>query len=103
MDVPKKINTLLFELESLLNDPPLEIDLYSWINDVDHVMDKISENSPHAFSYLENLVLEAEKRAQEHVKNLDDEEEPHIIEESHNHYFEQVGFILSEINSLKSI
>lgn len=103
MDDPKKINSLLFELESLLNDPPLEIDLYSWIDDVDHVMDKISENSPHAFSYLEGLVLEAEKRAEQHVKNLDAEEEPHIIEESRNLYFEQVGFTLSEINALKSI
>ena len=99
--VKKKINLLLFELENLLNDPPIEIDLYSWIDDVDRVMDKINENSPHAFSYLESLVLEAEKRAEEHVRNLDEEEEPHIIEESRNLYFEQVGFTLSEINSLK--
>jgi len=97
----KQFNTLLFQLGELLNDPPVVIGLYGWMDDVDEVMEKIQKLSPEAYDRLEDLVSEAVQRANQHVSDIDAEADPKVLEHDSNLYFEEIAFVSSEINNLK--
>ena len=97
------LEVLLFQLMELLKSPPVVLDLPDWRENVEDVMNKIKDLSEVAYENLEDLVIEAVRRAEVHVQDLDENTQPQQTERSAQEYFTQVGFVSSEINSLKSI
>jgi len=97
------LEVLLFQLMELLKGPPVFLDLPEWRENVEDVMNKIKDLSEVAYENLEDLVVEAVRRVEVHVQDLDENTEPQQTERSAQEYFTQVGFVSSEINSLKSI
>lgn len=98
----EKLRMLLFELSELLNDPPIVINFHDWRETVEDLMDEIKELSPFVQSRLDDLVIEALKRANIHVEYLDNDAPPSQTKKSAHEYYAQVAFVVSEINSLKS-
>ena len=94
---------LLYQLGELIKDPPVVIDYYGWLNDVDRSMKAIKKVDREAYDRLIDLVSELQRRAGDMIKDLDDEEIPSTIARDHSHYFEEASFITSEINSLKNV
>jgi hypothetical protein len=98
-----RLNTLLFRLSEFLKSPPIVIDLYTWTDDVEGVMDEIQGVSSDAYERLDDLVVELLHRAEQHISDLDADEAPSVVEHDNNLYFEQVARINSEINFLKKL
>ena len=101
--IKAKLQLLLFQLEETLNDPPTVLDLIEWKENIEHIMNQISNIFDTVYDCLQDLVTEAVRRVEVHVQNLYEEAPPKEIEQSGHDYFQQVGFVISEINSLKSI
>ncbi len=95
----ESLEPLLWQLRDLAQMPPVTIDLYVWERDIDAVMKQIRALSKRAYEQLEDLVLELEKRGIEHVRDLDNNEPPEVMEESHRRYFEQLAFLTSELQA----
>lgn len=98
----EKLRILLFQLSELLNDPPVVINFHDWTETVEDLMDEIEEFSSFVRNRLDDLVVEALKRANIHVEDLDNDAPPNQIERSAHEYYTQVAFVTSEINNLKS-
>ncbi|MBI3211279.1 MAG: hypothetical protein HYZ47_01150 [Simkania negevensis] len=98
-----KLSLLLFQLGELFKDPPTVLDYYDWSDNIDYILGEINQLSSTAFNRLEDLVIEAQRRGKQHVDDIDADEAPSVIEHSSYLYFEQVSFITSEINSIKSL
>lgn len=98
----EKLAVLLFQLSEQLKSPPVIIDFYDWREDVEYTLKEIKELSPFAFERLDDLVSEAIRIAALHVSNMDRDASPKELEQSSMDYHEQVAFVLSEINSVKS-
>ena len=96
-----QLNLLLYQLSQLIDTPPLPIDHLVWLDDIDGKMKGIQHISQHVFEQLVDLIVELQKRGEEHVKDIDDDETPHVIEQSGRRYYEQACFVHSEINRLK--
>jgi len=99
----EKLQLLLFQLGEQLKDPPIMIDLYDWIDTVEIIMKDIQEVSPYVHDRLDNLVTEAARLANKHVMDLDKDAPPKDSEQSAMEYFEQIAFVASEINAVKSL
>ncbi|QVL58336.1 MAG: hypothetical protein KFB93_04435 [Simkaniaceae bacterium] len=99
----EKMQLLLFQLVELLKDPPIVINLQDWRDSVEDVIDEIEELSSFAYDRLQDLVAEAIRRAEVHVRDLDSDVPPQQTEKSYHEYFAQVAFVSSEINALKSL
>jgi len=99
----EKLQLLLFQLGETLKDPPVVIDIYSWRDSVEVIMEEIQKVSPYAYNMLEDLITETVRIANIHVSDLDRNAPPNEIEQSSMKYFEQVAFVNSEINNLKSM
>ena len=52
---------------------------------------------------LDDLVREASRLANKHVMDLDRDAPPKDSEQSAMEYFEQIAFVASEINAIKSL
>ena len=99
----EKLQILLYRLEETLKDPPIMLDIFIWKDAVEQTMKQIKEASELAYNRLEDLVDEAVRRAESHVVDLDNEQSFQEVERTSCEYFEQVAFVTSEINALKSI
>lgn len=99
----QKLQVLLFQLGEIIKDPPTILDLSVWEDNIELVMDEIKEVCELAYDRLDDLVIEVIRRGEIHVKNVDEEMPPNEVEQTEHEYFQQVGFVTSEINSLKSI
>jgi len=97
------LQLLLYQIMELLKAPPVVLDLPDWRENVEHVMNEIRKHSELAYDNLQDLVVEAVRRAEVHVQDFDEGAQPQQTERSSQEYFTQVGFISSEIHSLKSI
>lgn len=98
----EKLRVLLFQLSELLNDPPIVINWLDWTETIEDLMDEIEELSSFARNRLDDLIVEALRRARVHVEDLDSEAPPTQTERSAHEYYAQVAFVSSEINDLKS-
>ena len=99
----QKLQLLIFQLSEIINDPPTILDLADWEDNIEHVMNEIKDVSEMAYDRLDDLVIEVVRRGEIHVKDVDDEVSPKQSEQTAHEYFQQVAFVTSEINSLKSI
>ncbi|NGX51497.1 MAG: hypothetical protein K1060chlam2_01363 [Chlamydiae bacterium] len=97
-----KLQLLLYQLGELLNEPPTTLDLPDWRDNVTYIMEEIRDISELAFNHLEDLVAEVVRLGEVHVADLDEDAPPKQTERTGYDYFKQVGFVSSEINSLKS-
>lgn len=98
----EKLRMLLYQLSELLNDPPIVINIRDWTETIEDLMDEIEELSPFVRNRLDDLVVEALKRAHIHVEDLDSDAPSNQTERSAHEYYAQVAFVSSEINNLKS-
>lgn len=98
-----KLQLLLYQLGETLKDPPIMLDVIYWKDTVEETMKQIKMSSELAYNRLEDLVDEAVRRAEAHVIDLDNEDTGQELGRTSHEYFEQVAFVTSEINSLKSI
>jgi len=98
-----KLGLLLFELGELFKNPPITIDYFDWTDRVDHVMDEIGRVSVQVFERIEALVSLVVLKAKEHVDDIDGDAMGNEIEQSSIRYYEQVGFLTSEINTIKGL
>ncbi|MBF5058906.1 hypothetical protein [Candidatus Neptunochlamydia vexilliferae] len=98
-----KLQVLFFQLGELLKDPPDIMNLSDWRDNVEYALTEIHEISDSAYERLHMLAHEAINRAIIHVNHIDKDMPPDQLERSSAEYFEQVGFITSEINALKSM
>ncbi|MCB1107671.1 MAG: hypothetical protein KDK76_06220 [Chlamydiia bacterium] len=99
----EKLHILLYQLSEQLKNPPIVIDLHDWRESVEIIMKEIEEFSPYVFERLEDLVVEAIRLANIHVLDLDKEAPPKEVEHSAIEYQEQIAFVSSEINAIKSL
>ncbi|MCB1110784.1 MAG: hypothetical protein KDK64_07350 [Chlamydiia bacterium] len=99
----EKLQLLLFQLGEQLKDPPIVIDMYDWRETVEIIMTEIQEVAPIIYEQLEDLVVGAMRLAERHVSDLDRDASPKEIEQSSMEYFEQVAFVTSEVNRIKSL
>lgn len=95
---------LLSQIAEMLKEPPIIIDFYDWREDLEQMMREIHSLSPHIHDRLDDLVSEAIRLGALHVNDIDKEEiSPNEVEQSSINYYEQIAFINSEINSIKSL
>lgn len=99
----ERLQVLLFQLSEQLKDPPLMIDLYDWRDTMEILMKEIKEISTFAYDRLDDLVNEAMRLAEKHVQDLDRDAPPKESEQSAMNYQEQIAFVTSEINTIKSL
>ena len=99
----EKLQLLLFQLGEQLKDPPIMIDLYNWRDNVEIIMKDIQEVSPYVHDRLDDLINEAMRLANKHVMDLDRDISRRDSEQSAREYFEQIAFVASEINAIKSL
>jgi len=98
----EKLQLLLYQLSEILNEPPTTLDLPDWKDNVAYVMDQIKGVSELGYNHLEGLVIEVVRRGEVHVADLDEDASAAQTERTAYEYFEQVAFVASEINTLKS-
>jgi len=98
-----KLQVLFFQLNEILKDPPTILDFPEWKDNISYVMDQIKELSELVYNRLDDLVTELIRRGENHVSDLDVDAAPQQTERSAYKYFEQLAYIESEINSLKSL
>ena len=94
---------LFLRLLELVKDPPVVLGIYTWKRDVDEVSRDIKTLSLPVFNLIEDLIVEAVRRAEIHIRDLEDEAPPRDILTDNNLYFEHASFLISEINRLKAI
>ena len=99
----EKLQVLLYQLSEQLKDPPIMVNLNDWRDTVEFLMRDIQELSTYIHDRLEDLVDEAVRLAIQHVMDLDQDAPPKESEQSSMNYFEQVAFVSSEMNAIKSL
>ncbi len=99
----EKLQLLLFQLGEQLKEPPIMIDLYNWRDTVEIIMKDIQEVSPYVHDRLDALISEAMRLVHKHVMDLDRDISRKDSEQSAMDYFEQIAFVASEINAIKSL
>lgn len=96
-----KLHSLFYQLSELIKSLPTILDFYDWVGRVDYIMQEIRDLSDRAYERLNDLVLELERIAEKHVEDLDEDVSPRVAASSAEKYFQQVSYVISEINQLK--
>ncbi len=94
---------LLYKLGEIIKDPPVVIDYYAWLDDVDSILKQLKKVDREAYDRVIDLASELQRRAGDMIRDLDDEETPAILSKDQALYFEEASFITSEINALKNV
>ncbi|PCI76138.1 hypothetical protein COB21_04745 [Candidatus Aerophobetes bacterium] len=99
----KEMQELLFELEKVIHDTPLPNTYYGWVDDLDNVMGAMHKKYLPYYERLNDLVVELQRIAKEHM--IDIEDELRVTEAMHSSegYFRQMSYVVSELRGLKSL